>query len=148
MRYFWLLDRHVQKEFNFQYQQQGQENLADYQSKARLGSHHTSVPPFYLLTPESPRYLPRADKPSVRRGCVDKLLLPSVDRHGAARYREEIDRKWPGGSAVGGRSNHGRRTTPFFLEGRLEKAERPAGSGKNKPPQMVKPPYLNHSFLD
>eukprot|EP00956_Cyclotella_meneghiniana_P025257 scaffold52377_cov48-Cyclotella_meneghiniana.AAC.1 len=32
----------------------------------------------------------------------------------------------PGGSAVGGRSSRGRRTTPFFLEGRLEKAERRA----------------------
>ena len=27
----------------------------------------------------------------------------------------------PAGSAVRGRSNHGRRTTPFFLEGRLTK---------------------------
>ena len=32
----------------------------------------------------------------------------------------------PGGSAVGGRSSHDRRTTPFILEGRLEKAERRA----------------------
>eukprot|EP00956_Cyclotella_meneghiniana_P003622 scaffold4429_cov81-Cyclotella_meneghiniana.AAC.6 len=41
----------------------------------------------------------------------------------------------PGGSAIGGRSNHGRRTTttPFFLEGRLEKAERRAGLGKTSP---------------
>ena len=97
MRYFWLLDRHVQKEFNFQYQP-GQENLADYQSKAHLGSHHTSVRPFYLLTPESPRYLPRAVKPSVRRGCVDQrkspyvrkaplptlTRVPRVDRHSSA----------------------------------------------------------------
>eukprot|EP00956_Cyclotella_meneghiniana_P007949 scaffold10567_cov70-Cyclotella_meneghiniana.AAC.3 len=42
----------------------------------------------------------------------------------------------PCGSAVGGRSNHGRRTTPRKLEGRLEKAEGQAGSGKNKSPQM------------
>eukprot|EP00956_Cyclotella_meneghiniana_P030710 scaffold78160_cov37-Cyclotella_meneghiniana.AAC.1 len=54
----------------------------------------------------------------------------------------------PGGSAVGRRSNHGRRTTPFFLEGRLEKAERRAGSGKNKSPQMVRPPYSTTHFLD
>eukprot|EP00956_Cyclotella_meneghiniana_P029439 scaffold71225_cov38-Cyclotella_meneghiniana.AAC.5 len=41
----------------------------------------------------------------------------------------------PGGSAVGGRSNHGRRATPFsfFLKGRLEKAERRAGSRKQVP---------------
>ena len=54
----------------------------------------------------------------------------------------------PGGSAVGGRSNHDRRTTPFFLEGRLEKAERRARSGKNKSPRMTRPPSLYHSFLD
>eukprot|EP00956_Cyclotella_meneghiniana_P020825 scaffold37213_cov43-Cyclotella_meneghiniana.AAC.6 len=30
----------------------------------------------------------------------------------------------PGGLAVGSRSNHGRRTTPRKLEGRLEKSER------------------------
>ena len=36
----------------------------------------------------------------------------------------------PGGSAVGGRSSHDRRTTPFFLEGRLEKAERRATEKK------------------
>ena len=75
MRYFWLLERHVQKEFNFQYQP-GQENLADYQSKAHLGSHHVSVRPFYILTPDSPRFLPRAARPSVRRGCVDKSKSP------------------------------------------------------------------------
>eukprot|EP00956_Cyclotella_meneghiniana_P005338 scaffold6732_cov68-Cyclotella_meneghiniana.AAC.3 len=40
----------------------------------------------------------------------------------------------PGGSAsgVGGRS-HDRRTTPFFLEGRLEKAERRAIRKKTGP---------------
>eukprot|EP00956_Cyclotella_meneghiniana_P023134 scaffold44550_cov54-Cyclotella_meneghiniana.AAC.9 len=53
----------------------------------------------------------------------------------------------PGGSAVGGRSNHDHRTTPFFLEGRLEKDERRARSGKKKPPQMTRPPSLNHSSL-
>ena len=75
MRYFWLLDRHVQKEFDFKYHP-GLENLADYQSKAHLGPHHVSVRPFYLMTPISPRYLPRAAKPSVRRGCVDKRTSP------------------------------------------------------------------------
>eukprot|EP00956_Cyclotella_meneghiniana_P006408 scaffold8395_cov71-Cyclotella_meneghiniana.AAC.1 len=53
----------------------------------------------------------------------------------------------PGGSAVGGRSNHGRRTTPFFLEGRLEKAEKRAGSGKNKSPRMTRPPHSTTHFL-
>eukprot|EP00956_Cyclotella_meneghiniana_P031521 scaffold83017_cov36-Cyclotella_meneghiniana.AAC.1 len=39
----------------------------------------------------------------------------------------------PGGSAVGSRSNHRRRTTPFFLEGRLEKP-RGERSEKNQVP--------------
>eukprot|EP00956_Cyclotella_meneghiniana_P037599 scaffold141047_cov53-Cyclotella_meneghiniana.AAC.1 len=54
----------------------------------------------------------------------------------------------PGGSTVGGRSNHGHRTTPFFLEGRLEKAERRAGSGKNKSPQMARPRHSTTHFLN
>eukprot|EP00956_Cyclotella_meneghiniana_P025812 scaffold54613_cov42-Cyclotella_meneghiniana.AAC.1 len=40
----------------------------------------------------------------------------------------------PGGSAVGGRSNHGRRTTPRKLEGRLEKDERMV----SKSPRMAR----------
>ena len=40
----------------------------------------------------------------------------------------------PGGSAIGGRSNHGRRTTPqnSYCRGPPRKAEKRAGSGKNK----------------
>eukprot|EP00956_Cyclotella_meneghiniana_P012333 scaffold17527_cov42-Cyclotella_meneghiniana.AAC.8 len=53
----------------------------------------------------------------------------------------------PGGSAVGGRSNHDRRTTPFFLEGRLEKADRRARSGKNKSPRMTRPSYVSQLFI-
>eukprot|EP00956_Cyclotella_meneghiniana_P039531 scaffold173249_cov57-Cyclotella_meneghiniana.AAC.3 len=55
--------------------------------------------------------------------------LLSIDGHGAARFREEIDRRWPwlkcqvdrpsGAGAITAR------TTPRKLEGRLEKAERP-----------------------
>eukprot|EP00956_Cyclotella_meneghiniana_P030375 scaffold76235_cov44-Cyclotella_meneghiniana.AAC.2 len=48
----------------------------------------------------------------------------------------------PGGSAIGGWSNHGRHTTPFFLEGRLEKAERRAGSGKTSPHRWQGPVTL------
>eukprot|EP00956_Cyclotella_meneghiniana_P016188 scaffold25469_cov77-Cyclotella_meneghiniana.AAC.9 len=53
----------------------------------------------------------------------------------------------PGGSAVWGRSDLGHRTTPFFLEGpegRLEKAVRRAGSGKNKSAQVARP---HHSTI-
>eukprot|EP00956_Cyclotella_meneghiniana_P012471 scaffold17726_cov53-Cyclotella_meneghiniana.AAC.7 len=53
----------------------------------------------------------------------------------------------PGGSAVGGWSNHGCRTTPSFLEGRLEKAERRARSGKNKSPRMTRPRHSTTHFL-
>ena len=67
MRYFWLLDGATQALFDFQYHP-GFENLADYPSKAHLGSHHLGVRP---LT--SPRFLKCAAKPSVRRGCADKV---------------------------------------------------------------------------
>ena len=49
----------------------------------------------------------------------------------------------PGGLAVGSRSNHGRRTTPRKLDGRLEKDERTV----SKSPRMTRPRSLNHSSL-
>eukprot|EP00804_Cyclotella_cryptica_P000705 CCRYP_000993-RA/>CCRYP_000993-RA protein AED:0.40 eAED:0.40 QI:0/-1/0/1/-1/1/1/0/237 len=70
MRYFWLLDGHINKYFDFQYHP-GLENLADYPSKAHPGSHHLSVRPLYVHMSTSPRLLPRAATPSVRRGCAD-----------------------------------------------------------------------------
>jgi hypothetical protein len=86
MRYFWLLDGHIQNIFNFEYHP-GFENLGDYQSKAHLGGHHLHVCPFYVHMPTSPRFLPRAAKPSIRRGCVKqvgnytrKMPLPVLDR--------------------------------------------------------------------
>jgi hypothetical protein len=72
MRYFWLLDGANQKLFDFQYHP-GFENLADYPSKAHLGSHHLAVRPIYVHMPTSPRFLKRAAKPSVRRGCVEQV---------------------------------------------------------------------------
>ncbi len=42
MRYFWLLDGKVQQLFSFQYHP-GFENLADYPSKSRPGTHHQAV---------------------------------------------------------------------------------------------------------
>ena len=86
MRYFWLLDGQFQNIFNFEYHP-GFENLGDYQSKAQLGGHHLHVRPFYVHMPTSPRFLPRAAKPSIRRGCVKqvgnytrKMPLPVLDR--------------------------------------------------------------------
>ena len=88
MRYFWLLGGSIQNIFYFSYQP-GLENLADYPSKHTLGSHHTEVSPYYVQMPNYPRYLVRADKPSLRRGCVlpaksgtysNKHPLPALTR--------------------------------------------------------------------
>lgn len=80
MRYFWLLQNHVQKLFDFRYTP-GLENLADYQSKAHTGKHHQAVRPYYVHLPTSPRFLARAAKPSERQGCVDKYIDPYLHRY-------------------------------------------------------------------
>ena len=72
MRYFWLLDQQAQNMFNFAYHP-GQENLEDYPSKLHPGAHHQHVRPWYLHTKDSKKWLPRATKPSLRRGCVETL---------------------------------------------------------------------------
>jgi hypothetical protein len=51
----------------------GQENLADYPSKHHAMSHHIKVRPWYLHMEISPRFLPRAQKPSALKGCVGTL---------------------------------------------------------------------------
>ena len=71
MRYFWLLDQEAQKQFKFKHCP-GEENLADYPTKAHTAAHHRLVRPLFLLTKNSPRYLLRAKMPSERRGCVSK----------------------------------------------------------------------------
>eukprot|EP00804_Cyclotella_cryptica_P019752 CCRYP_009658-RB/>CCRYP_009658-RB protein AED:0.46 eAED:0.46 QI:0/0/0/1/0/0/4/0/163 len=80
MRYFWLLENHINKMFDFQYHP-GLENLADYPSKAHPGGHHLTLRPLYVHMPTSPRFLSRAAKPSVRQGCADKAcgaMLPDL----------------------------------------------------------------------
>ena len=42
-------------------------------SKAHPGGHHLHVRPYYVHMPTSPRFLIRAVKPSIRRGCVDQV---------------------------------------------------------------------------
>jgi hypothetical protein len=64
MRFFWVRDKVAQER---------QENLADYQSKHHMGSHHIAVQPWYLHTENSPRVLPRALRPSTLKGCVRTL---------------------------------------------------------------------------
>jgi hypothetical protein len=51
----------------------GIENLADYQSKHCVGSHHIKVRPYYIHMDNSPRVLPRALRPSTLKGCVGTL---------------------------------------------------------------------------
>jgi len=79
MRYFWLLCHEAQKLFKINYHP-GQENLGDYASKHHTGAHHRRVRPFYLHTDQSPRLLPRAARPSERRGCVGTRHNPYVSR--------------------------------------------------------------------
>jgi len=71
MRYFWLMCQEAQRIIKVSYHP-GAENLGDYQTKNHPGSHHTHVRPYYLHTTQSPQYLPRVPRPSVRRGCVGK----------------------------------------------------------------------------
>jgi hypothetical protein len=75
MRYFWLLDGEVQKLFRFYYQP-GQENLGDYPSKHHSADIHQHVRPYYVHMDSSPTVLPRAAKPSSRRGCAETLADP------------------------------------------------------------------------
>ena len=75
MRYFWLLNEDTNKYFKFYYQP-GQENLADYPSKAHTGTIHTLVRPYYLHTESSPNLLTCAAKTSAPRGCTEILGDP------------------------------------------------------------------------
>ena len=79
MRYFWLLCHQAQKLFKINYHP-GQENLRDYTSKHHTVPHHRRVWPFYLHTDQSPRLLPRAARPSERRGCVRTRDTPYISR--------------------------------------------------------------------
>jgi len=75
MRYFWLLCQEAQKNFEFIHQP-GQENLGDYPSKNHMGDIHQHVRPYYVHMSNSPTELPRAPKPSSRRGCAKRLADP------------------------------------------------------------------------
>jgi hypothetical protein len=72
MRFFWVGDKEAQDMIALRWHP-GQENLADYQSKPHVGSHHIAVRPWYLHTENSPRYLTRALRPSTLKGCVGTL---------------------------------------------------------------------------
>jgi hypothetical protein len=72
MRFFWIGDKVAQEMYNLQWHP-GQENLADYQSKHHMGSHHAFVWPWNSDMANSPPVLPRAETPSALKGCVGTL---------------------------------------------------------------------------
>ena len=79
MRFFWIGDKVAQDMYQVAWHP-GQENLADYQSKHHIGSHHVAVRPWYLHTKDSPRYLPWAVRPSTLKGCVGTLKDGYIQR--------------------------------------------------------------------
>ncbi len=72
MRFIWIGDKISQEMYALKWHP-GQENLADYQSKHHIGSHHTVVRMWYLHLENSPRVLSRAKWPSALKGCVGTL---------------------------------------------------------------------------
>ncbi len=72
MRFFWIGDKVAQNIYQIAWHP-SQENLADYQSKHHIGSHHVAVRSWYLHKKDSPTYLPWAVRPSTLKGCVGTL---------------------------------------------------------------------------
>ena len=69
MRYFYACDQVKRKIFNVAWHP-GREILGDYPSKHHSEAHHIHVRPLYVHMRNSPRYLPRAMKPSDLREYV------------------------------------------------------------------------------
>jgi hypothetical protein len=69
---FWVEDKVAQDMYNLKWHP-GMENLADYESKHHVGSHHAVIRPHYLHQDNSPRILPHALRPSTLKGCVGTL---------------------------------------------------------------------------
>jgi hypothetical protein len=72
MRYFWVCDEVAQDAYDVRWHP-GQVNLADYQSKHHIGTHHQTVCPWCLHEENSPLVLPQATRPSTLKGCVGTL---------------------------------------------------------------------------
>ncbi len=70
--YVWVGDKVAQDMYKLTWHS-GIENLADYQSKHRVGFHHATIRPYYLHKENSPRMLPRALRPSTLKGCIGTL---------------------------------------------------------------------------
>ena len=67
--YFYVIDQVDNKQFIVEWYP-GHENLGDYISKHHEEKHHKEVRNIYLHDENSPRYLQRAKRPSLLRGCV------------------------------------------------------------------------------
>ena len=80
MRYFWLLFQEAQRIPNVRYHP-GAENLGNYQTKLHNGKNHKRVRPFYVHTNNLPHFLQRAERPSVRKGCVGRTGDPYTRRN-------------------------------------------------------------------
>jgi hypothetical protein len=74
MRFFWVGDKVAQEMYKLRWQP-GQKNLANYQSKHHAMSHHINVRPWYLHMENSPRFLPRAQKPSALKGVLELSMM-------------------------------------------------------------------------
>jgi hypothetical protein len=72
MQFFWVGDKVAHAIYKLIWHLR-LENLADYQSKHHMGSHHIAVRPYYLHRENFPRFLPRATRPSTLRWCVGTL---------------------------------------------------------------------------
>ena len=79
MRYFVLLDKEAQSEFELYYHP-GQENLGDYHTKAFTAKDTNISGPFYVHIKHYPQTLFRALIPSLRQGCVVNISIPYVHR--------------------------------------------------------------------
>jgi hypothetical protein len=72
MHFFWVGDKVAQAMYKLTWHP-SLKNLADYQSKYHMGLHHVAARPYYLHMVNSPRFLPRATRPSTLKGCVGTL---------------------------------------------------------------------------
>jgi hypothetical protein len=54
MQFFWIGEKIAQEMYTLNWYP-GQENLADYQSKHQVGSHHVAVRPWYLHSKKFPQ---------------------------------------------------------------------------------------------
>jgi hypothetical protein len=72
MRFFWIGEKIAQEIYDVSWHL-GQENLADYQSKHHIETHHKAVCPWYWHEADSPWLLLRAARPNTLKGCVGTL---------------------------------------------------------------------------